>query len=69
MKNWRVELTAGRKSFAEVKIKGGILLGDTLSPLLFLRAIMSFNHIVRKCTGGYQFHKSQEKNRQLNIHG
>ena len=40
MKNWRVELTAGRKSLAKTKIKRGIFLGDALSPLQFLIAMM-----------------------------
>ena len=34
MKNWRVELTARGKSFAQVKIQGGIFQGDALPPLL-----------------------------------
>ena len=34
METWRVELTAGGKSLAEVKIEVGIFLGDALSPYL-----------------------------------
>ena len=56
-----MELTAGRKSLAKVKILRGIFQGDVLSPLLFVIAIMPLNHILKKCTGGYKFHKSQEK--------
>ena len=40
MKNWSVELTAEWKNFAEVKIQRGFFLGDALSPLLFLIAMM-----------------------------
>ena len=61
MKNRRGELTTGRKSLAEVKIKREIFHRDTLTPLLFLRVIMSLNHTARKCTGRYKLHKSQEK--------
>ena len=50
MKNWRVELTAGGKTLAETKIQRGIFQGDTLSPLLFLIAMMPLNHILTKCT-------------------
>ena len=40
MKNWKVELTAGGKTLAEVKIKRGIFQRDALTPLLFARAMM-----------------------------
>ena len=61
MKNWRVELTTGGKSFAEVKIQIAIFQGDALSPLLFVIAMIPLNHILRKCTGGYRLTKSQNK--------
>ena len=61
MKNWRVELTAGGKSLAETKIQRGISQGDALSLLLFIIAMMPLNHILRKCTAGYQLSRSQEK--------
>ena len=69
MKNLRAELTTGGKSLAEVKIQRGIFQRDTLSPLIFLIAMIPFNHIFRKCTGGYKLHKSQEKNQPPNVHG
>ena len=52
MKTWRVELTAGGRSIAETKIQRGIFLGDALSPLQFITAMMPLNHILRKCTAG-----------------
>ena len=61
MKTWRVELTAGGRSLAEVKIQRGIFQGDALSPLLFINAMMPLNHIVGKCTAGYKLSRSQEK--------
>ena len=45
MKTWREELTAGKKSLAEVKIQRGIFQGDALSPLLFVIEMMPLNHI------------------------
>ena len=45
----------------EVNIQRVIFLGDMLFPLLFVLAMMPLNHILRKCTGGYKLHQSQEK--------
>ena len=60
-KTWRVELTAGGRSLVESKIQKRIFLGDALSPLLFIIAMMPLNHILRKCTVGYKLSRSQEK--------
>ena len=57
MKTWRVELTAGGRSLAVIKIQRGIFQGDALSPLLFIIAMMPLNHILRKCTAGYKLSK------------
>ena len=40
MKNWIVELTAGGKSLAKMKIQRDILQGDALSPSQFVIARM-----------------------------
>ena len=61
METWRVELSAGVKKKAEVKIQRGIFQGEAQSRLLFLIAMMPLIHILRKCTAGYKLHKSQEK--------
>ena len=61
METWRVELTTGGKSFAEVNIQRGIFQGDELSPLLFVIAMTPLNHILWKYTAGYKLSKSQEK--------
>ena len=61
MKNWRVELTAGGKSLAETNIQRRIFQGDALSPLQYIIAMMSLNHIFRKGTAGYKLSRSQEK--------
>ena len=56
MENWEVELTAGGKTFTEIKIQRGIFQGDGLLPLLFFIAMMPL-----KCTGVYKLYKSLEK--------
>ena len=61
MKTWKVELTAGGMSLAEVKVQRGIFQEDALSPLLFIIVMMPLNHILRKCTTGYKLSKSQEE--------
>ena len=61
MQTWRVELTPGRKSVAEVKIQRGIFQGDALSPLLYVIALIPLGHILRKCIAGYKLSKLQEK--------
>ena len=61
MKTWRVELTAGGRILAETKIKRGIFQRDARSPLLFIIALMPLNHILRKCTAGYNLSRSLEK--------
>ena len=61
MKIWRVELTTGGRSIAETKIQRGIFQGDAISPLLFKIAMMSLNHILRKCAAGCKLNRSQEK--------
>ena len=61
MDTWKLELTAGGKRLTEKKIQKSIFQGDALSTLLIVIAMMSLNHILRKCTGGYKLSKSQEK--------
>ena len=61
MEKWEAELTAGRQTLAEMKIQRSIFLGDSFSPLLFVMAMMSLTHILRRCIGGYKFTKSYDE--------
>ena len=53
MKSWRVDLTAGGKTLAEVKIQKGIL-----SLFLFVTVRIPLNHILWKYSGGDKFTNS-----------
>ena len=56
LKNWKVELTAGGKILAVVKMLRGRFQEGALLPLLLIIAMVPLNYILRKCTT-----KSQEK--------
>ena len=55
MKNWKVGLTTGGKNLSETNIQRGIFLRETRSQLKCVIAMMPLSHILRKCTGGYNF--------------
>ena len=48
MKKWRVILCAGNSKLREVHIKRGIFQGDSLSPLVFILALIPLSLILRK---------------------
>ena len=54
-------MTAGGKSFPEVKIDIDIFQGDALLQLLFEITMMLLNQIRRKYTAGYKLTKLQKK--------
>lgn len=47
MKSWRTSLTSGDQVLGEVGIRRGILQGDSLSPVLFARAMFLLMHIIK----------------------
>ena len=55
MKNWRTELSSGGNVLGEVHIKRGIFQGDSLSPLLFVIAIIPLSLVLRKSCFVYEF--------------
>ena len=65
MQTWRVELTAGGKGLAEVKIQIGIFQRDAVSQLLFVIAMMPLNRMLKKFSAGYKLSKSLEKIKHL----
>ena len=67
-KTWKVELTVWGRRFDEAKVQSGIFKRDTLSPLLFITAMMPLNHILREYTAGNKFSKRNEKELETLIH-
>ena len=53
-------LFAGNSEVREVDIKRGIFQGDSLSPLVFVFALISLSLILRKGKAAYEFSGSRE---------
>ena len=54
-------LCAGNSELGEVDIKRGIFQGDSLSPLVFLLALIGLSLVLRKTKAAYEFSGSKEK--------
>ena len=61
MEKWRVMLCSGNSELGEVEIKRGIFQGDSLSPLVFVLALIVLSLILRKVKAEYEFSESKEK--------
>ena len=61
MEKWRVMLCAGNSDLGEVDIKRGIFQRDSLSPLVFILALIPLSLILRKAKAAYEFSGSKEK--------
>ena len=61
MGNWKTELNAYETMLGEVNIRRGIFLGDSLSPLLFVIAIIPLTRMLRQCDTGYQLGDGHSK--------
>ena len=54
-------LCSGNSELGEVKIKRGIFQGDSLSPLVFVLALILLSLILRKAKAAYEFSENKEK--------
>ena len=61
MADWKTVLTANGQTLGEVEIRRGIFQGDTLSPLLFVVAMIPLTLLLRKEKMGYSFGETGEK--------
>ena len=61
MENWEVMLCSGISELGEVEIKWGIFQGDSLSPLVFVLALIPLSLVLRKAKAAYEFSESKEK--------
>ena len=57
MPNWKTELTSSGEKLAKVNIRRGIFQGDSLSPLLFIVAMIPMTRVLQKMEVGYQLKK------------
>ena len=61
MEKWKVVLCAGNSELGEVEIKQGVFQGDSLSPFVFVLALIPLSLILRKAETAYEFSESKEK--------
>ena len=55
VEKWNVVLVAGNEKLGNVRIRRCIFQGDSLSPLLFVLALIPLTLVLRKMKTGYQF--------------
>ena len=67
MEKWKVMLCSGNSEFGEGEIKRGIFQGDSLSPLLFVLALIPLRLILRKANAAYEFSESKGKINHLSF--
>ena len=58
-------LCSGNSELGEVEIKQGIFQGDSLSPLVFVLALIPLSLILRKAKAAYEFSESKEDDFKL----
>ena len=61
MEKWKLMQYSGNSELGKVEIKRGIFQGDSLSPLVFVLALIPLSLILRKPKAAYEFSESKEK--------
>ena len=67
LEKWKVMLCSGNSELCEVEIKQGIFQVDSLSPLVFVIALIPLNLILRRTNPAYEFSESKEKINHLSF--
>ena len=65
MSKWKTILTSSGTRSAEVNIRRGIFKGDSLSPLLFIVAMIPVTRVLERMEIGYQLKKGGSRINQL----
>ena len=61
MEKWKVMLCSGNSEVGEIGIKWSIFQGDSLSPLVFILALIPLSLILIRAKAAYEFSQSKEK--------
>ena len=61
MEKWEVMLCSGNSELGEIEIKRGVFQGDSLSPLVFVLALILLSLILRKAKAACEFSENKEK--------
>ena len=61
MEKWKVMQCSGNYELGELETKQGIFQWDSLSPLVFVLALIPLILILRKAKAAYEFSESKEK--------
>ena len=67
MEKWKVMLCSQNSELGEVETKRGIFQGDSLSPLVFVLALIPLCLTLRKTKAAYEFSESKEKINHLSF--
>ena len=61
MKSWKVELSSGKETLAEVNIRRGIFQGGFFLSIAVCHSVDPLTLILRKCKNGYNFSRTKNK--------
>ena len=61
MAKWKVILCLGNSELGNSGVRRGIFQRDSLSPLVFVLALIPLSLILRKAKAAYEFSESKEK--------